>query len=190
MRGRGSAFFIALAASGCALRATPPLRSIPGSESDVEMAAVARAEEFVKVNGYVSREDGEPAKVVRESCCADGGDVAAILDRRAGTLLGSACAAIPVNAIGDGPGWTVVFCYDPRNKNYRQAIPDFIQWTRERGRAVVSDPKADHLRMVHQDILLRATGAKPLRGMFLLEEILHAEAAEPRVAVDRAAPGR
>jgi hypothetical protein len=54
---------------------------------------------------------------------------------------------------------------------------------------VVIDPAAD-LRMVHQDILLHAKGSKVLRGMGLLEEILRAVAAEPRVAVDRAAPGR
>jgi hypothetical protein len=95
---------------------------------------------------------------------------------------------MPLNAVGGGPGWTVI-CYDPRNKEYRQAIPDFIKWTKERGRAVVIDPAAD-LRMVHQDILLHAKGSKVLRGMGLLEEILRAVAAEPRVAVDRAAPGR
>jgi hypothetical protein len=170
-------FLIAVFGSSCATRPSPPLPSTARADLDAETAAVVRAEEFVKENGYVAREDGEPAKVVRESCCGDGGDVTAILDRRAGTLLGRACAVIPVNATGDGPGWTVIFCYDPRNRNYRQAIPDFAKWTRERGRAVAIDPEA-HLRVVHQDILLHASGSKMLPGMALFEKVLQAEVTE------------
>jgi hypothetical protein len=170
INGGASAFFIALLASSCATRATTPVSSATSTDLDAETTAVARAEEFVKVNGYVAREDGDPEKIVRESCCSDGGDAAAILNQRAGTLLGAACGVMPLNAVG-GPGWTVIFCYDPRNQAYRHAIPDFITWTKERGRAVVID-QAANLRMVHQDILLHAKGSKVLRGMGLLEEIL------------------
>jgi hypothetical protein len=96
---------------------------------------------------------------------------------------------MPLNALDDGPGWTVVFCFDPRNKEFRQDFPDVIAWTKERGRAVVIDSAGD-LRMVHQDIMLRAKGSKVLRGMGLLDDILRPEAAEPGVAADPAAPGR
>src|SRR5262245_25694506 len=117
--------FAGLLFLGCATAAPPLVAAQPGGDSQAEAAAVSRAEEFVRVNGYVARQDARPERVVRESCCADGGEIEPILARRAGTLLGAACAVMPGNAKTEEPGWTVVFCYDPRNKAYRDAIPNF-----------------------------------------------------------------
>jgi hypothetical protein len=156
----------------------------------LEASAVARAEEFVRVNGYVSRQDADPTRIVRESCCSDGGEIEHILDHRAGTLLGTACAVWEGNAKTEGPGWTVVFCYDPRNKHYREVIPKFLTYIRDRGRAVVMTLGETNPTIGHQDFSLQAKGLKRLHGLDLFQELLRQEAAEPHVAADRAAPGR
>jgi hypothetical protein len=175
---------------GCATAAPSPVPPQSGVDPRAEATAVSRAEEFVRVNGYVARQDADPTRVVRESCCSDGGGVEPILDRRAGTLLGAACAVMRGNAKIEEPGWTVAFCYDPRNKEYREAIPNFLRSVRDSGRAVVMDLQGTNPRMVHQDFSLQAKGLKHLRGMTLFEEILRKEADEPRVTADRAVPGR
>jgi hypothetical protein len=128
--------------------------------------------------------------VSRESCCADGEEVEPILARRAGTLLGAACAVMPGNAWTEEPGWSVVFCYDPRNKDDREEMPNYLKWVSDRGRVVVMDLDGMNPRMVHEDFSLQVKGSKPLPGMAIFEDMLRNEAAEPHVAADRAAPGR
>jgi hypothetical protein len=182
--------FAALLSFGCATAGPSPVASESAVDLRAEATAVSRAEEFVRVNGYVAKQDADPARVVRESCCADGGEIEPILARRADTLLGAACAVMPGNAKTEEPGWTVVFCYDPRNKEYREAVPNFPKSVTDRGRAVVMDLEGTNPRIVHQDFSLLAKGSKRLRGMALFEDILRRQAAEPRVAADGAAPRR
>ena len=173
---------VALFAFGCATAVTS-ISLQPGVGTQAETIAASRAEEFVRVNGYVARQDADPARAIWET--TDSGEIEAILDSRAGTLLSAACAIRREDA--SVLRWIVVFCYDPRNNRGGEAN---LKSLKNSGRAVVMDLDGVNPHMMHQDFFLRGHGFKVLPGMRLFKEVFRKEAAELRAAAGRAAPGR
>jgi hypothetical protein len=74
--------------------------------------AVARAEEYVRVNGFVDPADADPKAIFDDP--PRGMTHEAFISRRAHDLLPRACGV--VRKVRDGFAWGrhVVFCYDPR----------------------------------------------------------------------------
>jgi hypothetical protein len=151
-----------------------------------ETEAVAVAERFVRINGFVHRQDADPANLAFESCCSDGpGRLDEMLARREGTLLPRACG-VGRAARGDRPGWKVIFCTDPRNARYQEVVPDLLERVTKAGRLVSMDPWGKDLRIQHQDVMLRFPGVRSLDGLEVLERLVREQRLS--ILVRRAAP--
>ncbi|HEY7375332.1 MAG TPA: hypothetical protein VIF57_24445 [Polyangia bacterium] len=77
-----------------------------------EAEVVARAEAYVRVNGYVDPADANSKLVIDEP--PDGVTRDVFIARRAHDLLPQACGVMRKVRDGFAWGWHVVFCYDPR----------------------------------------------------------------------------
>ena len=143
-----------------------------------EAEAVARAEHFVRVNGYVRTEDADPKQVVVERHLTYGSTPAELLPQRRGTLLPRACGVLPEAVMGfEGKGWSVVFCFNPAHRFWHEDTPvELRNGVRERSRVVVMDPYGTEIFMLHMDLVLKGHGIKPLPGLDDLERQLTAGA--------------
>jgi len=137
-----------------------------------EAEAIARAEEFVRVNGYVRTEDADPKRMVVERNLTYGSTPEELLPQRAGTLLPRACGVWPKPARGFDDGWSVIFCFNPTY--YRAAVdsPDWKISIRQRSRVVVMDPYGSDIFIPHPDFGLTGHGIKRLPGMDDFERML------------------
>jgi hypothetical protein len=146
-----------------------------------EAEAIALGETFVKVNGYVRREDAVPGRLMRESCCTDGGSEEAVLLRRQGTLLPDACGISDLHQNGTC-GWIVVFCYDPHRFRFGERRVETVKFLRTTGRpVVVLDDQVWPKNVGHQDFNLRSSRTKALPGLDVLEQVI--------AEFDKALPG-
>ena len=134
-----------------------------------ERLAIARAEQFVRVNGYVNPTDADPKRAVREALDR-GLRVEDLLAERAGMLLGSACG---VSRTVEPTAFVVAFCYDPRR--FTRA-PGLAGHVRSVGRGVVVPGEGRPPHIVHQDLRLTSSSIERRGGMDELETILRAPA--------------
>jgi hypothetical protein len=122
-----------------------------------EDEAIARAEEFIKDNGYTDLPPTEDkSKLVPESVI--GGTEAEGLRLRHNTLEPKAYGIIQGGRNGDG--WYVVFRYNRNNQEYERLPPDFEQHRERYGRAVVMDRFGGNPKIEHQDIGLESKNLK------------------------------
>jgi hypothetical protein len=169
---RPLAFALALlAAGGCASRGAPPPSSVvPHLLTEAE--AVAKAERFVRVNGYVRAEDADPKLMQVERSLTYGSTPEELLPHRVGTLLPRACGVLSEAVRGFEKGWSVVFCYDPRHRFWHEESDEWRSQIRERSRVVVMDPYGTDIFIPHPDYSLTGAGIRRLPGMDDLEHLL------------------
>lgn len=146
--------------SGCAAGLTAQTTS-----SAKETEAIARAEQFVRMNGYVRREDADLVRANREAIDRPA-PMAELVEQRAGTLLGFACG---VSRATSASGWLVVFCYDPRHFTPSLENAAFVRKV-GRGVSVFDDGSVPVIE--HQDVRLTSSTTKPLGGMDELDRLL------------------
>src|SRR5690349_15601739 len=119
-----------------------------------EDEAIARAEEFIKDNGYTDLPPSEDkSKLVAES--VTGGTDAEALKQRHNTLEPKAYGILQDGRSGDD--WCVVFRYNQNNIEHRRLIP---QMTGRWGRAVAMDRFGENLKVEHQDLGLESENLK------------------------------
>jgi hypothetical protein len=167
-----------LALFGCASGARGPASAqyLPRLS---EAAAIGRAETFIKVNGYVKSSDADSKAIELERSLTFGSTADEVLPQRVGQLLPRACGVLAKPLRAFERGWTVIFCMDPRNRLYRESVPDFPASIRDRGRAVVMDETGSNVFVVHTDTTLRPDGMKRLPGMDEFERLLQAALRRP-----------
>lgn len=188
---RSIPFLLAVALSwGCATTSAPA-GTRPVGHVLTESEAVARAEEFVRLNGYVRTRDADPKRMQVERALTFGSTPEELLPQRAGTLLPRACGILAeaVRGFENGKGWSVVFCYNPSHSVWSEGDAAWRNSVRERSRVVVMDLLGTDIFIPHPDFSLTGHGIKRLPGMDDFDRMLEG-AAEPGVAADRAAPGR
>jgi hypothetical protein len=154
-----------------------------------EEEAVGRAEEFVRVNGYVRREDADPRRLQVERSLTYGTTPEELLPQREGTLLPKACGVMKEAALRFDRGWSVVFCYNPAHPVWREGDDEWKKSIRSRSRVVIMDEYGSDVFVPHMDFSVTGEGIKRLPGMNELDRLL-GEAAQPGIAADPAAPGR
>src|SRR5205809_636364 len=101
-----------------------------------EEQAVRRAEEFVRANGYVRREDADSRRLQLERSLTYGTTPEELLRQREGTLLPKACGVMAKAVLEFNRGWSVVFCYDPAHPVWREGDAAWKDSIRERSRVV------------------------------------------------------
>jgi hypothetical protein len=172
---------------GCA--GAPPSSTKTAAHVLTEEEAVARAEEFVRVNGYVRREDADPQRMQLERSLTYGTTPEELLPHRAGTLLPRACGVLAEAVRGFDHGWSVVFCFNPANPVWPEVDPTWRKSIRERSRVVVMDVYGADMFIPHPDFGLTGPGIKRLPGLDDFERLMGA-AAQPGIATDGASPRR
>jgi hypothetical protein len=173
-------------ALGCATspRASPspgPIRVLTEAE------AVARAEEFIRINGYCKREDADLKRMQVERNLTFGTTPEDLLPQREGSLLPRACGIIAEAVRGFDKGWSVVFCYDPAWRIRNEHPDDRKYSTEDQARVVVMDEYGSDLFVPHTNVTLRFKGIKRLPGMDDYEQAVKG-AAEQGVAPDGRSP--
>jgi hypothetical protein len=153
-----------------------------------EEQAVRRAEEFVRANGYVRREDADPRRLQVERSLTYGTTIEELLRQREGTLLPEACGVMAQAVLGFDRGWSVVFCYNPAHPVWREGGAAWKDSIRERSRVVVMDEHGADVFIPHPDFGLVGPGIKRLPGLDELDRLLGS--AQQGGAADAAAPGR
>jgi hypothetical protein len=144
------------ATSPGAERARRPPEPADAGAKLTEEEAIRRAEEFVVVMGFTDL-PGDP----REMNPGDPNAREAVRDRH-DTLLKKACGLYRQDEFGEAPGWTIVFCHNPRNQGYRAAIPNWDCRARQSGRPVTMDPWGRNLGIIHMDISIGGRGYQAL----------------------------
>jgi hypothetical protein len=129
-----------------------------------EDEAVARAEEFVRINGYCRTEDADPKRVQAEAYLTFGTTPEELLQQRAGTLLPRACGVIGDALRGFDEGWTVVFCLNPAVLREHHGA-DWKPSPRDQARIVVMDRYGKEVFVPHSNITFALKGIRRLPGM-------------------------
>jgi len=165
---------VAMAASlACGCAGTSGVQGGPRERRFLtEAEAVVRAEEFIRVNGYVRSEDAVPSRMVLERSLTFGTTPEELLPQRNGTLLPRACGVLPEAVLGHEKGWSVVFCYNPSRpwaEAPKQLYRDFIS---DRARVVVMDTHGEGMLIAHMDFALDAPGMKVLPGRDEFDRIM------------------
>jgi hypothetical protein len=143
-----------------------------------EAEAVARAEEFIRINGYCQRQDADPKRMQVERNLTFGTAPEDLLPQREGSLLPRACGIIAEAIRGFDKGWSVVFCYDPAWRIRNEDPDDRKYSTEDQARVVVMDEYGSDLFVPHTNVTLRFKGIKRLPGMDDYERAVKG-AAEP-----------
>ena len=127
-----------------------------------EAEVVARAEEYVRLNGYVDPGDLDPKALIDRP--PRGTTLEAFLARRAHDLLPRACGVVQVVRDGFAWGWHVVFCYDPRKLEAGQGSIRVVQMNLVGNGAFIPDPTPGKTSMA-------TPGIKRLPGMDEFEQL-------------------
>jgi len=172
MRPSAFAFTLALIAGGNCSSGGPPPEQRSARHLLTEAEAVAMAERFVRVNGYLRTEDADPKQVQVERSLDYGSTPEELLPQRAGTLLPRACGVLSEAVRGFEKGWSVVFCFDPAPRAWHEELGDWRSWLRGRSRVVVMDPYGEEIFIPHPDYSLTGPGIKRLPGMDDFERLL------------------
>jgi len=121
-----------------------------------EAEVVARAEGYVRANGYVNPADADPKAVVEHP--PHGTTLEAFFARRSHDLLPRACGVTRKVRDGFAWGWHVVFCYDPRKFQSGQGSNRVVQLDLVGNDAFIPAPTPDKTSMA-------TPGIKRLPGM-------------------------
>jgi hypothetical protein len=130
-----------------------------------EAEVVARAEAYVRVNGYVDPADADPKSLIDSP--PPGTTREAFLARRGHDLLPRACGVVQNVRDGFAWGWHVVFCYDPRKLTSSQQANRVVQIDLIGKDAFIPDPTPGNTSMA-------TAGIKRLPGMDDFERLLGA----------------
>lgn len=121
-----------------------------------ESEVVARAEEYVRVNGFVDPADADPKVVLDHP--PPGMTLEAFMARRAHDLLPRSCGVVRKVRDGFAWGWHVVFCYDPRKFEPGQGSIRVVQMNDVGNDAFIPEPTPGNTS-------LDSPGLKHLPGM-------------------------
>jgi hypothetical protein len=186
-RTRMRRFLLLLAIEAVAGCASGPRSTGTGKHLLTEEEAIARAEEFVRLNGYVRREDADPRRLQVERSLTYGTTPEELLPQQVGTLLPRACGVLPEAVLGFERGWSVVFCYNPAHPVWTQGDPAWKNSIRERSRVVVMDEYGTDIFIPHPDFSLTGPKIKRLPGLDELVRLLGG-AVQQGVAADDSLP--
>lgn len=117
-----------------------------------QFKAISVAEDFIARNGYTeSPPSADESEIVFES--TDPSDRVLALAGRSNTLEPKSYMAMR----RDQPsGWIVVFRYNAANIHLRSVVPNFDEYLKLYGRAVVMDLGGASIHIEHQDIALNS----------------------------------
>lgn len=137
------------------------------TEADV----VARAEAYVRVNGYADPADADPKSVIDRP--PPGTTLTAFLAQRSHDLLPRACGVAQKVRDGFACGWHVVFCYDPRKFTTAEGANRVVQIDLVGKDAFIPEPTPGKTSMA-------TPGMKRLPGMDDFEHLRDATRPKPR----------
>jgi hypothetical protein len=121
-----------------------------------EAEVVARAEGYVRANGYVDPADADPKVVIDRP--PRGMSLEAFLAGRAHDLLPRGCGVVQKVRDGFAWGWHVVFCHDPRKLASGQGSSRVVQIDLVGNGAFIPEPTPGNTSMA-------TPGIKRLPGM-------------------------